>query len=419
MKSFFLEYKYPFFIILIAIVWISVFDFVTQMSSQGVMHSDSYNYQESAKNLYIFFKGHIYRPILMAAITGIPYLFGSTDEGIFIFGFYVNLFCWLTSFILFYQILKAFLQPKMAFVFTVIAIFIIGNTVHVFHLLTETIFQFFMMVAFYFLLKYFKTNAFIYLSAALSLFLSSMLIKPSAKFFAIVIVLFFIKEIYKNFKSRSAIFIYGSLVMIAIQCGGMKYQFGNFVITYIDSVTYYAYIGSKAVCIKNDKEYSQKDNPRADYLFSKEAVDQKRIASDDLKNQLQFNTLNLVKAYVSDVRENTVSGNSCLEEIKNLKSRSFFEFWKKFLFDVSKWQNRLLTVLGVFLSLFFLIKTYKEKNSITIISFYILYVIVLSGISCGQGDRFHLVTFPFVILLLALFLSKSKKFILFFEPLQK
>ncbi len=419
MKSFLLEYKYPFFIILIAIVWISVFDFVTQMSSQGVMHSDSYNYQESAKNLYIFFKGHIYRPILMAAITGIPYLFGSTDEGIFTFGFYVNLFCWLTSFILFYQILKAFLQPKVAFVFTVIAIFIMGNTVHVFHLLTETIFQFFMMVAFYFLLKYFKTNAFIYLSAALSLFLSSMLIKPSAKFFAIVIVLFFIKEIYNNFKSRSAIFIYGSLVMIAIQCGGMKYQFGNFVITYIDSVTYYAYIGSKAVCIKNGKEYSQKDNPRADYLFNKEAIDQKKIASDDLKNQLQFNTLNLVKAYVSDVRENTVSGNSCLEEIKNLKSRSFFEFWKKFLFDVSKWQNRLFTAVGVFLSLFFLIKTYKEKNTITIISFYILYVIVLSGISCGQGDRFHLVTFPFVILLLALFLSKSKKFIPFFEPLQK
>ena len=419
MKSFFLEYKYPFFIILIAIVWISVFDFVTQMSSQGVMHSDSYNYQESAKNLYIFFKGHIYRPILMAAITGIPYLFGTTDEEIFTFGFYINLFCWFTSLIILFQILKEFLQPKLAFIFAVFSIFIFGNTVHVFHLLTETIFQFFIVLTFYLVIKYFKTRAFIYLSLAVSLLLSSMLIKPSAKFFAIVVTLFFIREIYKNYKSKSAIFIYGSLLLIAIQCGGMKYQFGNFVITYIDSVTYYAYIGSKAVCIKNGKEYSQKGNPRADYLFSKAAIDQKRIASDDLKNQLQFNTLNLVKAYVSDVKENTVSGNSCLEEIKNLKNRSFFEFWKKMLFDISKWQNRLLTLLGVFLALYFFITTYREKNSLTIISFYILYVIVLSGISCGQGDRFHLVTFPFVILLLAVYLSKIKRLRPFFEPLQK
>ena len=417
--GFFKKYKYHLFILIFAVVWISLFDFVTQMSSQGIMHSDSYNYQEAARNLYVYYEGHIYRPILMAAIFGIPYLFGSPDEAIFTFSFYVNLLCWLASFLLFFEILKAFLRQNIAFLFTIFSILIVGNTVHVFHLLTETIYQFFIILVFYLLTRYYKTKEFWYLSLSLSLLLSTMLIKPGSKFLALLITIYFIKEIVRNYKSKSMIFIYGSLLLIGIQCGGMKYQFGNFTISYIDSVTYYGYIGSKAMCIKFDKEYSQMNNPRADYLFSHEAIDQKRIATEDFKNQLQFNTLNLIKAYFSDIKENTVSGNSCLEETKNYKNRAYFDFWKTFLFDVGKWQNRLYTLSGFLLAVYFLLKTYKNPNPLTFISFFILYVIVLSGISCGQGDRFHLVTFPFLFLLLAKYLSETKWFRPFFEPLQK
>ena len=67
----------------------------------------------------------------------------------------------------------------------------------------------------------------------------------------------------------------------------------------------------------------------------------------------------------------------------------------------------------------FLYKGYKQRKATFFVAFFILYIIILSGISCGQGDRFHLVTFPFVILLLAKFLSETKLFKPFFEPLQK
>jgi hypothetical protein len=207
--------------------------------------------------------------------------------------------------------------------------------------------------------------------------------------------------------------------MIIIQCAGMKYQFGNFTISYIDSVTYYGYIGSKAMCIKNGKEYSQLGNPRADYQFSQEATEQKRLASTDFKYQLQHNTLNLIKAYISDVRENTVSGNSCIDECNNLKSRSGFDFWKELFSDLSKWQNRFYTLLAIVLAMFFLLKTYKKPDLLTFVSFFIMYIIVLSGISCGQGDRFHLVTFPFMFLLLAKYLSNMNYFKQSSEPLQK
>lgn len=406
--SFLAKYKYHILIVIIALAWISVFDYLTQMGSQGVMHSDSFNYQEAAKNLYIFHKGHVYRPILMSAITGIPYLFGCSDQAIFSFSFYVNLICWLASFVLLFEIIKMYANPKLAFVFVVLSIFVVGNTTHVFHLLTETLYQFFIVLIFYLLAKYYKTKEFWYLSLSIAILLSVMLIKPGSKFLAIAIALYFGREIIRNHKSKSMFFIYGSLFMLLIQCVGMKYQFGNFTISYIDGVTYYGYLGSKAMCLKEGREYTQMNNPRADYQFSQEPIEQKRIAGDDFKEQLQHNTLNLIKAYFLDVRENTVSANSCLDEIKNKHGRSHFKFWKHLFFDISKWQNRFYTLFGAMLSVFFLLKTYKRINLLTVISFFILYVIVTSGISCGQGDRFHLVAFPFMFLLLAAFYSKFK-----------
>jgi hypothetical protein len=76
------------------------------------------------------------------------------------------------------------------------------------------------------------------------------------------------------------------------------------------------------------------------------------------------------------------------------------------MYFVSKWQNRLFTILGFLLAIFYGFKSYKNVNPISFVAFFIIYIYVLSGISCGQGDRFHLVTFPFVVLLLAKFVSE-------------
>jgi hypothetical protein len=298
-------------------------------------------------------------------------------------------------------------------------LFILGNIILNYHLLTENIFVFFTILAFYLLFQYYKTGKFWYLSLSLSLVLSSMLIKPGAKFFGIVMLLFFVKEILKNYKHKSMIFLYGSFLMIVIQVVGMKVQYGDFTISYIDGVTYHNYICSKAECYKNGKEYEQINNPRAEYLFGLDFTDQKKVALEDLKHQIKTNFPNLVKAYFSDVAENSKSGNSCIEDLKNYENKHYFSFWKSFVFDISKWQNRLFTLLGLVLSVFFLFKGFKKEKVYFFVAFFVTYIIILSGISCGQGDRFHLVTFPFVILLMAKFLSKKKRLKPFFEPLQK
>ena len=419
MKSFLLKYKYHLLIIFVGLCCLEVLNFLLQLDKQMLIYPDCSNYLESAQKMYLKFTGHYYRPMLMAFIVGIPYLFGSSDAGIFEWSFVVNVFCWLGTSIILFEILKSFFKEKVAFWFAMLPFFILGNIILNYHLLTENIFVFFIILAFYLLFQYYKTGKFWYLSLSLSLVLSSMLIKPGAKFFGIVMLLFFVKEILKNYKHKSMIFLYGSLLMIVIQVVGMKVQYGDFTISYIDGVTYHNYICSKAECYKNGKEYEQINNPRAEYLFGLDFTDQKKVALEDLKHQIKTNFPNLVKAYFSDVIENSKTGNACVEDLKNYENNHYFSFWKSFVFDISIWQNRLFTLLGLVLSVFFLFKGFKKEKAYFFVAFFVDYIIILSGISCGQGDRFHLVTFPFVILLLAKFLSEKKRLKPFFEPLQK
>jgi hypothetical protein len=342
----------------------------------------------------------------MAFITGFPYLFGSSDAGIYEWSFYVNIFCWIGTSLVLFEILKSFIDVKKAFWFAIIPFFFIGNIVLNYHLLTENIYVFFIIIVFYLLFKYYKTKEFWYLSLSLSLLFSSMLIKPGSKFLAIVIGLYFVKEIVGNYRSKSILFLYGSFLLIGIQVIGMKAQYGDFTISYIDGVTYHNYLCSKAECFKNGQEYSQINNPRAEYLFGLVFTEQKKAAKEDLKFQVSYNFINLLKAYFSDVVENSKTGNACIEDCKNNNETSYFDFFKEAMYFVSKWQNRLFTMLGFLLAVFYGFKSYKNVNPVSFVAFFIIYIYVLSGISCGQGDRFHLVTFPFVVLLLAKFVSE-------------
>jgi hypothetical protein len=413
------RYRYQFLIVLIGLCVLEGFDLLLQLGRQTVVYPDSLNYLESAQNMYLHGKVHYYRPMLMAFITGLPYLFGSVDAMIFKWSLFVNVFCWIGTAVILFGILKDFVTWKLAFWFAISSFFVLGNLALNFHLLTENIFVFVVMLAFYLLFQYYKTHQFRYLSLCLALLLSGMLIKPGAKFFALIICLFFLKEIFSNYKQKSIIFLYGSLLLILIQAVGMRIQYGNFTISYIDGVTYHNYICSKADCLKNGKEYNQIDNRRAAYLFSLSYPDQKRVALEDLKHQIKTNSPNLVRAYFSDVLENSKTGNTCIQDLQNKEGKDSFDFWKNFAFHITKWQNRILTLLGVFFSVFFLFKTYKKPNPVSFISFFVLYIIVLSGISCGQGDRFHLVAFPFTLLLLAKFLLKTKRIKPFSGPPQK
>lgn len=411
MRAFLKQYQFEVLLIIVGLSTLVVADFFLQMSSQNMIFPDSDNYLVAAKNLMVYHRGHDYRPIVMSFIYGFPYLFGATDAQVYTFSFYINLVAWLATTILIFQICKTIVKPKTAFLFTLIFYTSVGTFTLLYHLLSENMYTFFIVLALFFTLKYYQNKRFLYLSLALSVLICSMLIRPGSKWLAIVFSLYFAKILFQNYAHKAMLFIYGSWLLVAVQCAGLYYQFGNFTISYIDSVTYYNYIGSKAMCLKEGKDYQQIDNPRANVLLHLKTRDEiVKVAKADLIEQLKSNKVNLLKAYLYDVYDNTVSGSATVATLENKKNTTFFEASKTFFFFISTWQNRLLTLLGVVLALYYFFKKYKTEVFFAMISTYVLYIVAVSGISSTQGDRFHLVFFPIVIIL-SVKLFKEKKWI--------
>lgn len=419
MKSFLIKYKYQTLLLIVGIVVLALVNYVLQLNIQNHIYPDSESYYEAAKNVYIYHTGHNYRPIIMAAINGIPYLFGCSDAYIYQFSFYVNLFCWLATALVLFEILKSFVNEKLAFVFALCSFLFVGTIVLIYHLLTENIYTLFIALVFYFLLKYYKSTrgvaerseakSFWQLSIAISILILSMLVRPGSKWLAILFLLFYSREFIRFYKSKAAFLVYGSLLLVVIQCAGIKYQFGNFTISYIDSVTYYNYIGSKAMAHKSVKEFDMSKDPRTFYIFSLKPTQIQEEAKKDLLFQLKTNSGNLLWAYCSDVYDNTISGSFPLSECKNLKNEPHFNFWRALFHGITQWQNRIFTILGLLLATFYFFRSYKKEVYFSLISVYVLYIVASSGISCAQGDRFHLVIFPFVLLLCAKWYTDRKR----------
>ncbi|WP_299518395.1 hypothetical protein, partial [uncultured Flavobacterium sp.] len=143
--------------------------------------------------------------------------------------------------------------------------------------------------------------------------------------------------------------------------------------------------------------------------------EQKKIAKEDILEQIQNNKINIVKAYFHNFTWNSLSGNIIINSYSNVLNDSNFPKIQSSLYWISKYQNRMMTVLGIVLSLFTLIKYYRKDVFLFFTALLVIYIIGISGISSDQGDRFHIITYPFTLVLLANYL-KSKPF---FAPLQK
>ena len=138
-------------------------------------------------------------------------------------------------------------------------------------------------------------------------------------------LLYFAKILFSHYKQKVMVFLYASLVLCFVQAAGLKHQFGDFTISYIDSVTFYNYLFSKADCYRKGVEYNQIKNPRAEYLFTHKAHEQKQIANADIKEQLLNNKWNLIKAYSHNFMWNSVTGSICINGYSNVKGNPNFE----------------------------------------------------------------------------------------------
>ncbi len=400
--------KYEYLLFFIAIIGTFFFLDVIQLKVHLSPVGDDTTYLLAAKKIYFQGLASDDRPILIALIDGFPFLFGFPSPVVVNWGIFVNYCCWFSTVLLIFKIIADQLNRQIAFLSSLFFLFCIGNLAIVFNFLSESIFIFILVLSVFFANKYFKTNNPNFITLGIALLVFAILIKPMSIGLVLIYALFFFSKLKSVLWNKFSGLILVGLSMIFFQMYSLKQQYGDYTISYIDSITYYNYLGAKADCFRKGIEYLPGKNERALYFSKFSSHEQRKIANDDMKAQIKDNTFNLLKAYLFCMYSNSSKGSFIVSECKNEAGTFYFDAFQFLFKAISKIQNIVLTIVGVLLSLYSL--TINRKNQTVfnrMISVIILYIFFISAISCFQCDRFHIVFYPLVIMLLATYVLKS------------
>jgi hypothetical protein len=393
--------KYEYLLLFLATVWVLFFSFVIQLQPGFSHWGDDSTYLNAAKELYFNHIANDSRPMFIAAVIGFPFLFGFSEILVIKWGILINFICWFATILLVFKIIAERWNRRAAFLFSIAFILCIGNLAVSFHLIAEVLFVFLFVLILYFLHRFLQNGNYHLLTLAVAFSILILLVKPMPVGLVFLLVLYYAKRSGKILFNRYVVFILISLSMLFFQMYSLKKQHGDFTISYIGSYTYYNYLGARADCLKQQIEYIPGENPRTKHFNTLSIHEMKEIAASDMKNQLLHNKLNLLKAYCTNVYLNSTKGNSIVHASENKNNTSYFPLFHVLFIAISKLQNIVFTLAGVVLAVYCLVKRKHQDVFHLVLSTIILYVFLISGISSSEGDRFHLVFFPMVIILMA------------------
>lgn len=403
-------------IVATGITVLCTFNVLLQLDSQSFLYPDSKGYLESCRNLFLFARGHQYRPLLMAFLNGWPLLFSRSDNVVLQWSLFVNVAAWLGTAVVLFALLKE-KGAKVALVVSLVFLVSPGIAAMNFHLLADVLFIFFLIAFFYLLSRYFNTGTSVWLTVGLAVLLLSTLIKPASQFLAVLFVGYFFKTLWKFRLKKVMLPLYGAFCLVLLQMGGLKYQFGDFTLSYTDATTLHDYLLAKSQAFADGKPYKAGVNERSVAFFELSAHEQKIAARRDLRLQLSQHPLQVFRAYADDIAENISGGSDVVRDCRNVLDSSYFAKSKSFLLGFSTVENLFFSIAGVLISVYFLLKRGKNKSA-GAAAVIILYLTLISGISNGEGDRFQIAVYPFVLFLMA-YLWKEPSTTRFSALLQK
>jgi len=367
---------------------------------------DSFSYIEASNMLFQNLEPHANRPLGFAFILGLPNLFLAdvSDHQYITFGLFLNLLSWIGTLIFFHKSMLLFFGKKTSFWATVLLLFCFGSIAHVFLILTESLVQFLLTFIGFLVLKYHKAKNLRYLIFASSILNGLVLIRPGffylSMLFSILLLCFLI---YKNhFWRRASIIFFGSIFLVLVQLRAIQKTYGDFTPSYIDKIAWYKYLGTESAAARAGTDFSTERTLRRKILKDKSWQETKIICVADLQDQLQNNLGNILREYLGNLKDNTKAGSYAIkvtrsEKIKKEQIRNV-AWIADFLFRISSRQNSFLVFLFV-LSLILLLK-YLRMDNIILLSLVIIiaYVILTSGVSFWQGDRFHFILYPLILI---------------------
>lgn len=395
-------------LVLLGFIWAVLMAWTIQLRPEFSSVGDDWSYLQAAKKLYFEGLPDEGRPFGIAAIYGLPLLFGGSIEAAVRWGLFVNLCCWLLSSVLVYRILLPRYSRNRAFRYALLAMSCAGSTAIAFRFLPEPILILLLLFAMLSVSRFELSRKPRYLSFALAAMLFAVMIKPVALAIAVIVAGYYFRSLPAVVKHRSSAWIYAMLLLIAVQMNEMHKAYGDYKISYIGNITYYNYLGAKADCYRKNIEFIPGENKRAKHFQSFSSHGQQQLVRDDLTEQLRHNMFNLARAYLFCLYNNSSKGSYIIASAQNADNTMVFKPAQFFFKALSKLQNILLTAVGIVLSFYFWRRWKTASGFAKILAAVTLYIFFVSGMSCFQADRFHLVFFPLVIMMIAEYRANKK-----------
>ena len=392
--------------IVILLLFLIVTGIPKHLLDESLIFSDAISYIDSSNLLFNSFKPHPTRPIIYAFIAGIPNLFleSVSDTQYVIYNTLLNVIAWIITILLLNKTLLLFFERRIAFWATVLFIINLGSLAHIFQVISETVTTMLLTTILFYTANYIIDKKFSNLILISSIMNVLTLIRPGFLYLSIIFSITLIVLIIKNkyFFNKKIIIFNASILIIVIQLVLMNSNYGSYTVSYIDKTTWYLYLGAEAKAEALDIDFREERKNRDDIIEDLSWNEKKNMSISDFKNQLSNNISNIIKEYSSNLLENSIAGNT---EILLLRDKTQ-SYTLQILHVLSRIQNLFYTITFLITGAYLIFNFRRFNPIILVLATIPSYIILTSGISFWQGDRFNVVLVPIIIFLLVTVLRK-------------
>jgi len=385
----------------------------------GHQNLDTNGYIEAAKELYQQgFKANIERGEGYALLFGMPYFFKASYSTVIYWGVFLNFIAWILTSILIYKTLNLLINNKRVALLCACAFSIlIGNIEFVNLILSETIYTFILTLAVYFAAKYIVTKNISSLGWAFFIYCYSIITRPILMVLLPLIIFLILMQVIKQRKSYDlkkmrtfSLIIFSGIALILSQMLMMKKDYGTFTLSIDGQKTVYVYIGSYVHSMETGTDLNLEKNRRGveywNYFHKGEWDSIKYRASNDMWHNVKYNKMKLFKALCVDIYFNSAQGGDFAISKDSNKTLQAF---KDICITVSGYMNLIFSsIAGVLIIPVFLLR--RKLNRELFLYCILLWIvpvalILISGVSFWQNNRFHIPIPPLILINMGLLIS--------------
>ncbi|MBP7821491.1 MAG: hypothetical protein KA010_01115 [Saprospiraceae bacterium] len=382
-------------------------------------NADIPSYIDAAKRLYLEgFRANSIRTFGFPLLLGFPILFGyKTDIALIHWMIGLNTLFWVLTIMLLSDILSNIQSLKhINRFFIYVMLFSVGHLTLIFQAITEISYVFFLVLCAWAFLKFHRSQNNTYLLISFFALCYSTVIRPTMIYFSIPILIYVLWQLKsKPIKNTITVLSIYALT-IGLQYFIMYKEYKQFQFTYLADIGLNYYFWMYADEVAKSGDIAQISKRWWDRMVV-EVVQDYQVPNYDIRTQhmtvmhrlkqsLMENPRSYAITFLRNLASNSLGGTTGILQIEDA---GYHNLIYKCLFYFSKLYN-LIAVTSTFIFIpayLFFKKSFLWKNSIFLLCFVVsLWIILISAINSTQGDRYHIVIYPYIIICWALIIQE-------------